>query len=169
MKTFLYIIALFTVHLGISQSNIYLGGCCDDKGKPKNPGDATLNFYHVKKHSKTLAFELKIESITLGQEKLKIDLHFKGNINCDTPILKVNDSLGIKVIIGKTTENGLNKFMYKIDFYHMDKPNECWKSAMQFTSFFEIYNQTQSLDLFAIGIEGENDYFRIDSGWMKLN
>jgi hypothetical protein len=145
------------------------GACCDNYGKPLNPGDAMSQVYCVKKFKPETPIDINVKSVRLGSQTISLDLHYQGNIEGDTKIINLNDSVGIKVTIAKMVEYGAKKYLYKLQVYKKDKESNCWRPLINSMSFFDVYSQTISLNLFAIGYPDTKDYFQIVEGWIKFD
>ncbi len=184
MKTF-YVTTIFllTINLAYGQLDTitsetnsliqttytWKGACCDIYGKPLNPGDALSQVYNVKKFKSKTPIDINIKSVKLGSRTISLDIRYQDNIDGDTKIINLNDTTGIKLTIAKTAENETKKYLYKLQAYKKDKESNCWRPLTNSMSFFEVYSQTISLNLFTIGYPDTKDYFQIVEGWIKLN
>jgi hypothetical protein len=184
MKTF-YLTAIFalTINLAFGQRDTitsetnstiqtnytWKGACCDSYGKPLNPGDAMSQVYSVKKFKSKTPIDINIKSVKLGSQTINLDIHYQDNIEGDTKIINLNDSTGIKLTIAKTVENGTKKYLYKLQVFKKDKESNCWRPLTNSMSFFDVYSQTMSLNLFSIGYPDTKDYFQIVEGWIKFD
>jgi hypothetical protein len=184
MKTFyLTTIFLLTINLAFGQRDtitskkdstirtIYTwkGACCDNYGKPLNPGDAMSQEYSVKKFKSKTPIDINIKSIKLGSQTISLDIRYQDNIEGDTKIINLNDTTGIKLTIAKAVENGTKKYLYKLQVFKKDKESNCWRPLTLSMNFFDVYAQTISLNLFAIGHPDTKDYFQIVEGWIKFD
>ena len=184
MKTlFLSTIFLFTVKVTFGQADTigsetnsqtsttytWQGACYDNNGKPLNPTEPFNQVYNVKKFQSKTPIEINIKSVKLGSQTVSIDFLYKDKIEGDTKILNLNDSVGIKFVVGKTVENSVNKYLYKLEVYKRDKGSNCWRPLATMLSFNSVYAQTVSLSLFSIGAPGTKDYFQIAEGWVKFD
>ena len=117
------------------------GGCCDNYGKPLNPGDAMSQVYTVKKFKSKTPIDINLKSVKLGSQTISLDIHYKDNIEGDTKIINLNDTTGIKLTIAKTIENGTKKYLYKLQVFKNDKESNCWRpltNSMYFSCFVRL-------------------------------
>lgn len=184
MKTF-YLIAIFflTINFAFGQPDTissegyseiqttysWKGACCDNYGKPLNPTDAFNQGYSVKKFKPKTPIDINIKSVKLGSQTISLNIHYQDNIEGDTKIINLNDTTGIKLTIAKTIENGAKKYLYKLQVYKNDKESKCWRPLTNSMSFFDVYSQAISLNLFSIGYPNTKDYFQIIEGWIKFD
>lgn len=152
-----------------STNTTWKGSCCDHLGKPLNPGEALGQSYIVKKFKTQTPIELNLKSIKVGSKTISLDFHYKDKIEGDTKIININDSVGCKITLAKTVENGDKKYLYKLQIFKKDTMSNCWRPLTNSMSFFDVYAQTMSLNLFGIGYPESNDYFQIVEGWMKFD
>lgn len=145
------------------------GACFDNKGKPLNPSDPSNQVYNVKKFQSKTQIEINIKSVKLGSQTVSIDINYKDKVESDTKIINLNDTIGIKVVIGKATENGIKKYLYKFLVYKKDKGSNCWRPMTSANYFYDVYAQTMSVNLYAIGFPNTKDYFQILEGWIKYD
>lgn len=184
MKT-IYLITffLFTINVALGQRDTIIsetsskiqttytwkGACCDNNGKLLNPGDAMNQVYSVKKFKSETPIDINIKSVKLGSKTISLNVHYQENIEGDTKIINLNDTVGIKITIAKTVENEIKKYLYKLQVYKKDKASNCWRPLTNSMSFFDVFSQTMSLNLFAIGYPDTRDYFQIVEGWIKFD
>ena len=168
MKTILLITLTLFPQLTWGQINSFKGTCCDNKGKPTKSEDLTTNVYIVKKHKSKTPIEVNIKSVTLGVKTVMVDISYKDVIDYETPLININDTVAIKLVLGKTTENNINKYLYKLLVYKHETKSNCWKTLTAFNAFYEVYSQTMTLSKVAVSY-GNADYFQIQEGWIKLN
>ena len=145
------------------------GACCDNNGKPLNPGDVSNQVYNVKEFKSKTPIDINIKSVQLGSQTLNLDIHYQDKIEGDSKIINLNDTVGIKFTLAKTMENGIKKYLYKLQVYKKDKESNCWRPLTASMSFFDVYSQTMSLNLFTIGYPNTKDYFQIVEGWIKFD
>lgn len=169
MRITLILISLLLVQFAIGQENLWKGSCYDESGKPQNPADFSNQVYQVKKHKKKTPVSLNIKSIKIGSKVINVNIEFNEKIEFETPVIDINESYSVKLILGKTTENEINKFLYKLIVFKKENKSNCLRPLSTFNSFYEVYNQTMSLNLFSIGYENSENFFRIEEGWIKLN
>ncbi len=153
----------------IQTTYTWKGACCDNNGKPINPGDVMSQVYSVKKFKSKTPIDINIKSVKLSSKTISLDIHYQDNIEGDTKIINLNDTVGIKLTIANTEENGSKKYLYKLQVFKKDKESNCWRPLVNSMSFFDVYSQTMSLNLFAIGYPDTKDYFQIVEGWIKLD
>lgn len=153
----------------IQTTYTWKGVCCDNNGKPLNPGDAMNQFYSVNKFKSKTPIDLNIKSVKLGSQTISLNVHYQEKIEGDTKIINLNDTVGIKITIAKTVENEIKKYLYKLQVYKKDKASNCWRPLTNSMSFFDVYSQTISLNLFGIGYPDTKDYFQIVEGWIKFD
>lgn len=174
MKNYILIfisVVLIASRLSAQQGTIpsYRGSCLDKNGTPKNPADVSMQVYHISKFKKNIPVEIKIKSITIGQQTVPVDVSFNGKISSETPVIMMNDSLGIKLVVGRVTENNLNKYVYKLLFYKKDISPDCLRALSIFSTYNDVYSQTMSLNAFSVGYSGTAEYIRIDEGWIRFD
>ena len=145
------------------------GSCCDNNGKSLNSEDVSNQVYEVQKFMPLIPIEINLKSIRLGSNTFSISTRYTNKIEGDTKIINLNDSLGIKFVIGKVIETGIKKYICKLLVFKMDKESNCWRPLNSGNSFFDIYAQIQSLNLYSIGYIGTKDYFQIIEGWIKFD
>jgi len=147
----------------------YQGPCCDANGKPMNPADYSSQVYAVNKFNKKTLIDLNIKSVKIGSETISVDLKHKEKIEGETSIISLTDTIGIKLVIGKTIENNIKKYVYKLLVFKRDVQSNCWRPLTTMNSMFDVYNQTMSMNLYSIGTPDTKDYFQIVEGWIKFN
>lgn len=145
------------------------GMCCDNNGKPLNSSNISSQVYIVKKFKSKTPIDINIKSVKFGSQTISLDIHYQGKIEGDTKIINLNDTTGIKLTIAKTVENGTKKYLYKLQVYKKDEKSSCWRSMTATISFFDVYAQTISLNLFSIGYTNTKDYFEIVEGWITFD
>ncbi len=154
---------------GVQTSYTWKGSCCDNFGKPLNPSDIINQFYNVKKFNPKIQVDINLKSIKIGSKTISLNVNYKDKIEGDTKIVTLNDTVGIKLTIAKTVENGTKKYLYKLQVYKKDIESNCWRALTNSMSFFDVYSQTMSLNLFSIGYPDTKDYFQIVDGWIKFD
>ncbi len=150
-------------------TNQWVGPCCDTAGDPANPADAEYQIYSVKSFKKTTPVQLVIKAITVGSERQSVDFTFTQSIGSETGVLEVTSGVGVKLVLGQVQEHKRNKYVYKLILYKRDTSSNCWRPLSTFNSMYDVYAQTMSLGLMSVGVEGTDDFIRIEEGWMKLN
>lgn len=153
----------------IITTSTWQGECYDNNGKPFNPGGRMSQVYMVNNFKSKTPIDINIKSIKLGSQTIKLDIRFKDNIEGDTKIINLNDTVGIKLIIAKTVENGAKKYLYKLEVFLKDQESNCWRPLTFSIPYNDVYTQTVSLNFFAIGYTDKPDYFEIVEGWLKFN
>lgn len=105
---------------------------------------------------------LHIKSVFFKGKENAVNFTWNGKIKFETDLLKVNDSLAVKLVIGKTSDNRQNKFLYKLMVYEWKK--DCWKAMSIFDTFYSVCANPVQLNGYAIGSPGDSYYFRIKEG-----
>ena len=152
-----------------SNTYTYQGPCSDSNGKPINLADFSNQVYTVKKFSKKTLIDFNIKSVKIGLETIGLDLKHKDKIEGETSIIQLTDTIGVKLVIGKTIENNVKKYVYKLLVFKKDSQSNCWRPLTTMNTMFDVYNQTLSLNLYSIGTPDTKDYFQIVEGWIKFN
>lgn len=96
--------------------NHLLINCYDDKGNIIQPVKTEF-----KKFPPLAQVELKIDRISLGKKTYKINAYFKQAIKTETPLVRLNDSLSVKLFLMKQTEGGVKQYLYKLMTLKKDK------------------------------------------------
>lgn len=164
----LYLLILLAAN-GRAQENQWVGPCYEKEGSPYNQQESVLGRYVVKKHKKKTTIEVDIRTIQIGSEELTIHFSHRETIQAETGILTIHDSYGIKFNLARIVENDQNQFLYKLQVFKKDTTTDCWRPLTVYNSFYEVYNQTITLNNSSIGYEGSSDYFRFVEGFIRLD
>jgi len=151
-----------------AQTYEWKGECCDENGKHYVPS-VYESFYAVKKFKKKIPIEINFKAIQLGKKVISIDVHYADKISGSTKLINLNDTIAIKLVIGKVVEDENDKYLYKLLVFTKDKVINCWRPLTIVSNFTTVYSQTISLNQYAIGYSDKNNYFQIIEAWVKFD
>lgn len=167
MKSILIISLLLLSYSGSAQ---FLNNACyDSTGIIQGPDEYYFPTYRVKKNKKKTQISIHVKSITYGETELKMDVVYEDKIEAETPIIPLNDTLAIKVVLGKVTENNNNFYLYKSMIFKLDKETNCWGTLGYYNTFYYFHSQLVNLSGSSVGYEGDSGFFKINEGWIELN
>lgn len=147
----------------------YKSPCFTKDGKPMNPAEYSFQVFEVKRFKKKIPIDINIKSIVLGKKTVNLNFQYSAKIESETNILSITDSIGLKLILGKTIENGIKKYVYKIMIFKKDKDSDCWRPLTIMNSMYDVYNKKMSINQFGIGTKGTENYFEINVGWIVFD
>ncbi len=142
----------------------YAGPCYNNDGVLDSPEWV----YTVKKFKPRASVELSIKKITVGNRQITVNGYFKGNVGGDTKLIQLNNSFAVKLVLARVTENGVNKYLYKLLVMKHDMQTNCWRSLAPF-NFNEVYSSKVSFSGYSMGYQERADFFRVDEGWMTID
>jgi len=168
LKPFIIILCtLFSLRI-FSQNYVLQYPCLQDEGKLEE--SYLPKPYSVTKFPKKTKVKFILTKFLYEGKEYVVDFHYEGKIKYETNLLPLNDSLGLalKLSIAKTSTNGKNKYLYKIDIYKKD--DTCWRSIVGgYTPYSIIYGQTMEMVGGGYASPGDKNYFRYLSGSLTLN
>lgn len=143
--------------------NYRLVNCYDDKGNIIQPVESEF-----KEFPPLAQVELKIDQIQLGQKTYTVNAYFKKSIKTETPLVKLNASLAVKLLLMKQTAGGVKQYLYKLMTLKKDKQNNCWRPLSSFF-YYPLTRKSNPLAGYGVGYRNKPDYFEIKKGILKVN
>lgn len=144
-KIILFSLLLLTCMFALSQEY------CDKK----NSHDA--NF--VKEFQKEFTVTVTVDSLFLGDKKYKVGFSHTEKFTDESPLIKINDSIAVKVSVARVVLNGEKKYLYSYDFY---RKTDCW-NKIDFSESWSTFKPGNSvLAALSMGVQGDSGYFRFE-------
>jgi hypothetical protein len=153
-------ISLFLGVAGISQTYN-----CADSLKPIY---STSSTYSVDSFSNETPVEINITSIFFHGHEIKMNFTYKNEIEFESPLMPVTDSVAVKLVLAKVEEYGQKKYMYSLIMYY--KEEHCWiEENSSGDVMFVVITKEFKLAGAAVGQPNTPYYIRINEGSIKLN
>lgn len=149
-------------------TNTWESECYDNYGRPLNTQNDIYRAFTVNEFKTKTPIDINIKSIKLDSQTININIHYQENIEYETKIINLNDTTGLKVTIAKTVDNGYKTYLYRLEIFKKVNESNCWRSTSLPTSFFNVYSQTTSLNLFSLDNIDKGEYFQIIEGSIKF-
>jgi hypothetical protein len=132
----------------------------------------TFSSYSVDSFSLKTSVEIHLSNITAGTKEIKLDFTYKSEIEFETPIIPLSDSLATKLLIAPYQRYGKKFYLYTLLFYRKENyrgADECWIESGSSDYMSIVISQTFKTNGTALGNPASPYYFRVNDGWIKLN
>jgi hypothetical protein len=97
-----------------------------------------------------------------------LDFKFQSRIKDETKIIKLNDTVGVKLVIARSVEFGSKKYLYKLSYYKKDFSGNCWRSYSGYGFMTPVYHRTVSLNGTSFMLSGTS-LFVVYDGWITFD
>lgn len=123
--------------------------------------------YAIKRFPKKTTVSIEIQKYHYGNNIINCQFRYSGKITYETGILPINDSLGVKLSLAKTSIHNENRYLYALTIY--EKKNNCWRSMSGFTNYSEVWSKEIPLTGGGVGNDGDKIYFRYLNGLLRFD
>lgn len=133
---------------------------------------STFSTYSVDSFTSKTPVEIHLSNITVGSNEIKLNFNYKSEIEFETPIIPLNDSIATKLLIAPYQRYGQKFYLYTLLFYRRENYRgikQCWIESGSSDYMHIVISQTFKTNGLSLGVPESRYYFRVNEGWIKLN